>query len=109
LFGLEVKGHSMNKVFSAGTVLICAKFMDLNDEPRAGDYIVVHRRGRDGLIEATVKEYDRDRDGRAWAWPRSTEPEFQSPIRLDVASDGVDEVVAFAPVVGSYQPIRRRP
>jgi len=108
LFGLEVKGRSMDKVFPEGAILICAKFFDLNEQPQAGDYVVVHRTARDGTVEATVKEFEVDRDGRAWAWPRSTEPEFQQPLRLDASDGGVEEVRVVALVVGSYQQIRRR-
>lgn len=83
-FGLEVIGESMNKVYPAGTVVIVMPLTDYLSIPRkleSGDKVVVYRH-RAGLIEATIKEFVQKPDSKAELWPRSTHPEYQSPINI---------------------------
>jgi len=106
-FGLRVDGHSMDQVFAPGTLLDCLSIFDLGIEPASGDLVIVERQRADGMRELTVKEYQRDEDGRTWLLPRSTKPEFQAPIEVGVPDadhedDGYVQVIAF--VIGSYQP-----
>lgn len=106
-FGLRVDGHSMDIIFAPGTLLDCLSIFDLGIEPANGDLVIVERQRADGMRELTVKEFHCDEDGRCWLIPRSTKPEFQSPIEVGVPNtdhetDEYVQVIAF--VIGSYQP-----
>jgi len=121
-FALEVRGPSMNRLFPDRSVIYCALFDDIGDEPKNGDRVVVERVNRDGLFEATVKEYVIDEDGRRWLWPRSTHPDHQQPIPLpeppgqrgpqkihrialaDRMENGIESLRIYARVTGSYKP-----
>lgn len=115
-FGLLVRGNSMDQLYPDGTIVLAIRFEDLGRLPRVGERVVVLRRSlRTGELEATLKEYGVDRQGRHILWPRSTDPEFQTPIVLsgelpigrpaDMAetSDGMELTIS-ALVVGSYRP-----
>lgn len=106
-FGLRVDGTSMDLIFAPGTLLDCLSIFDLGIEPANGDLVIVERQRADGMRELTVKEYHCDDEGRCWLIPRSTKPEFQSPIEVglrdtDHHNDEYVQVIAF--VIGSYQP-----
>ena len=102
-YGLEVRGDSMNEVYPMGTILDCVSIFDLTDVAN-GQRVIVERERLDGYVEATVKEYHRDEQGKEWLVPRSKNPGFQTPI--DVANPGPDiaEIRVVARVVGSYRP-----
>ena len=100
-FGLLVQGPSMDLVYPDGTILICVAFGDLGRSAKSGERVVCQRRRGRGEYEMTVKEYI-VRDGQHWLVPRSTNPNFQSPVALEL-SDHEDLSVA-ALVVGSYRP-----
>ena len=104
-FGLVVRGPSMNLLYPEGTLLVCAKFIDLDMEPDSGVKVVAIRRDRHGLIEATVKEYLIDSDGSAWLWPRSNHPEHQSPRKAPHISElnQDDEFIIWARVLHSIR------
>ena len=106
-FGLRVDGYSMDTIFAPGTLLDCLSIFDLGVEPATGDLVIVERQRADGMRELTVKEYQRDEAGRSWLIPRSSKPEFQTPIEVglpnpDHDTDEYVQVIAF--VIGSYQP-----
>lgn len=102
LFGLEVRGPSMNKKYPPGTVLICASLVDLGEEPQPGRRYVVHTT-RGGYTEATVKLLNVGEDGVLYLWPESSHPQHQLPIPM-VGRDEGDEVVIQAKVLYSIQP-----
>ncbi len=112
VFGLLVNGPSLNLRYPEGTILVCMPLAQLQRELRSGDRVIVERRNRDGLVEATVKELAFDADGRAWLWPRSDHPEHQQPllipwppdVELHASESDVEEVNVTATVVGAYQP-----
>ncbi len=112
-FGLRVRGSSMNLEYPEGTILVCVPFLHYAYPIDSGDHVIVHRRDATGLVEATVKELRRDGQGRWWLWPKSDDPEHQSPIALprtpDDAEDhaGNDDIQVVAVVVADYRP--RRP
>jgi repressor LexA len=81
-FGLVVRGTSMDKLYPEGTILICVKFAELDRGPSPGQRVICLRRSDTGDYEATVKEYQTDEKGRHVLWPRSNDPDFQSPIIL---------------------------
>lgn len=106
-FGLEVEGLSMDLEFPPGTILDCLSIFDVGEEPDNNDFVVVERVRADGKRELTVKQFHRDAGGRTWLLPRSSQPEFQTPIEVgqpnvDHDTDSIVQVIAF--VIGSYQP-----
>lgn len=90
LQAFEVEGPSMNRVFPEGTIVYAASVMSFR-EPRSGDRVIVFRRNKVGLTEATLKEYVTEDDGRQWLYPRSYDPEHQAPLQYKRGSDG-DEI-----------------
>lgn len=96
-FGLEVRGTSMDRLYPEGTIVMAVRFGDIARGPKAGERVVVLRRSQEtGEYEATLKEYQVDERGRHILWPRSTDPEFQSPFILSS-----DEL----PVSQGYEPL----
>jgi transcriptional regulator with XRE-family HTH domain len=92
-----VRGNSMNQVFRSGSYVLVASTIANGLRPRNGQNVLVSRRNRDGLHEATIKEYVVAPDGTEWLWPRSTAPEYQAPIR--VADPDTEEVVITGVVI----------
>lgn len=99
---LEVRGPSMDQIYPHGSLVVVVKLLDLGREPRSGEKVVVHRRLANGLTEASVKEFRVDRDGQPRLWPRSTHPDFQSPLPLTSTTE--EEVTITHLVIGSYRP-----
>lgn len=100
-YGLEVHGTSMDQVYADGTTLICLKLADMTRDIRNGDHVIAIRT-RDGLVEATCKEYRLADDG-AWLWPRSNDPKHQSPLRADFEPTSDDDSATIdAVVIGAY-------
>jgi transcriptional regulator with XRE-family HTH domain len=88
LFGLEVRGNSMNEIFPEGTVLGCINLIhhpaDVTpSKPGRPTYVVVERINDHGEVEATVKELHLDDQGVVWLVPRSTDPNHKAWIRAD--------------------------
>ncbi len=100
-FALEVRGPSMNKVFQDGSVVICASMYNLGEEPIDGKRYVVQRKIDSHSYEATVKTLRIDDDGNGWLWPESTDPNFQTPEKIN-GNEG-DEITILARVIGFYQ------
>lgn len=90
-YALRVVGPSMNLVFRDGDILICIPAYAFHRPLRSGDKVIVERRSREGLLEATCKEY-READGAIWLWPRSDDPEHQAPIQLPSGSSAVPSI-----------------
>lgn len=103
-FGLKVEGESMNELYPHGTILDCVSVFD-SSPPRSGQHVIVLRSQAGDGVEATVKEFILDQEGRYWLVPRSNHPAFQAPIPVDDPNGGDDdEVRIIAVVVGSYRP-----
>jgi SOS-response transcriptional repressor LexA len=79
LYGLKVVGNSMNLIYRPGEYVVVAPSAEAG--VNYGDHVIVQRE-RAGLVEVTVKELV-DEDGRAALRPRSSDPEFQSPLYFD--------------------------
>lgn len=103
VFGLIVRGASMDELYPHGSILAVVKFLDLGREPRQNERVVALRY-RHGETEATVKEFRVGRDGRARLWPRSTHPDFQQPVLVQSAAGDDEEVQIAYLVIGSYRP-----
>jgi len=97
-FLLKVNGPSMDQVFPSGSVIECIRFIDLGRDPKHEEYVVVHRRRKDGLYEATVKQFMVAENGKRWLWPRSNDPAHQQPIALE-ADGAVEELFVQALVI----------
>lgn len=101
--GLIVRGASMDLVYPHGSILAVVRFMDLGRDPRPGERVVAMRH-RHGETEATVKEFQIGRDGVERLWPRSTHPDFQSPVPVRPLADEDDELQIAYLVIGCYRP-----
>jgi transcriptional regulator with XRE-family HTH domain len=97
-FSLIARGESMNQRYPDGTYLICLPITEF-DEIKNGAGVIVHRSNAEGLWEATVKEY-RVKDRKAYLWPRSDHPDFQTPLLYENG----ESVEITAIVVGTYRP-----
>jgi len=80
LFGLEVRGDSMDQVFKHGDVVVCQHFLHYTGPFWDGMFVIVeHIQGDE--FEATVKELWVN-NGRYWLRPRSNNPAFQSTMEV---------------------------
>ena len=87
-YALRVVGQSMNLVYPEGTILICCHIEKLDEEPIPGKRYIIEDIDPAGDVETTVKELVMDDAGRPWAWPRSSHPQYQTPLALDQGRDG---------------------
>lgn len=107
LFALRVVGPSMNKHYPEGTIVVCCPAHEIG--VRDGDHVVVENR-RNGMVETTVKEVVQEKGGVA-LWPRSDDPAYQTPMRIQRGAELIDDGPAVtAVVVSSYviRPVQRK-
>lgn len=102
-YALEVYGDSMNEVYPPGSIIICVHPIHVDRNPLPGERVVVRQTSENGLSEFTVKEFQIDNKGQPWLWPRSTNPEHQTPIKIDPTGED-DNVVITGIVIGSIRP-----
>lgn len=102
VYGLEVRGSSMNRRYPEGSVVICVPTAEYDLEISDGKRVHVEIR-RGGEVEATIKRYRLDADAKPWLWPESDDPLWQSPIPAE-PTDGDDatEVVIAGVVIGCF-------
>ncbi len=101
--GMRVIGDSMGDLYPHGTIVEYVKLIG-GAELESGKRVIVQRERDDGEFEITVKEFRIDDLGREWLVPRSSNPEFQAPIRLDDPGPGIVSVTILAIVVASVRP-----
>jgi transcriptional regulator with XRE-family HTH domain len=77
---LRVKGHSVNRVAKEGAIIVVVDILAAGLDPREGDLVWVERR-RGSLLEATVKELRKGKDGPE-LWPVSDDPAHQEKIAV---------------------------
>lgn len=99
-FGLRVEGDSMDMLYPPGTVVECVRYWG-EKVIANGKRVVVQRVSDDDTVETTIKEYMEDKDGVVWLVPRSSNPAFQAPFRVDKPEPGVVDVRIIAIVVAS--------
>jgi len=99
---LEIRGTSMNVDYPDGSVAIWVDILD-SRPPRHEDHVIVYAHRSDGRIEATVKELRMDGTSR-WLWPRSTDPQHQTPVNIDTPPEGVVTIEIKGLVIGGYRP-----
>lgn len=101
----EVVGDSANKRIQPGAFAHVVDAVEMGYSPRDGDWVVVER-VRDGghLRERSVKQVAVTRDGIE-LWPRSTNPRWSTPLRLDAGVENDDTAVVqiVGLVVGVYE------
>lgn len=106
-YSFRVTGPCMDlrRIFS-GDFVICVNYFDARASLTDGDIVIVERR-RGQLLERTCKEL-KTVDGGFELWPRSTNPNFQTPIsvksRLDPQEEDGTSVEVVALVIGRYSP-----
>lgn len=98
LYALAVVGRSMDKHYPDGSVIVVCPAHEAGI--RENDHVVV-RLWRGGLAETTLKEVVAEPDGVA-LWPRSTDPAYQTPIRLKNMRDADDGPEIIGVVVGHF-------
>lgn len=99
---LRVRGNSMNVEYPDGSIATWIDILDFR-APLHEDHVLVYRHRNDDTIEATIKELVVV-DGRQWLWPRSTDPEHQTPIDPLQPGDGIREIEIKGIILGSYRP-----
>ena len=102
LFGLEVRGDSMNQEYHERDILVCRRFDPTSELPPIGKRVVVQRHDSNGLVEATVKALEVDDFGVGWLAPKSSNPIHESIKFNDGDNDGDHEIIGV--VVLSYRP-----
>lgn len=107
-FAFKVVGQSMDlKRIQNGDFVICVPYFEARTEIVDGDICVIERRNGH-LIERTCKEI-KTVNGGFQLWPRSSNPQYQTPIfvpnrRLPEAEDGTTiEIIGL--VIGRFAPI----
>lgn len=100
VYALNVRGPSMNKIYGDPAKVIVVDAVEAGI--REGDHVVVQRREHD-KVETTLKELVLN--GRnVELWPRSTDPNYQTPIILQRRKHSDQGVSIIAVVVGAYKP-----
>lgn len=100
---LQVRGTSMNMEYPEGSIAIWVDALDFRP-PRDEDDVVVYSYRRDGTIESTLKQYRIDERGEKWLWPRSYDPNHQSPVNTKTPPDEIAEIEIKGIVIGMYKP-----
>lgn len=94
MYVLRVRGNSINKICPDGSHLVCIERGAFGRSFQEGDWVVAQRR-RGALVERTVKQVQKDDQGRWILQPASHDPRFQEPVRLGETDEEEVEVVAF--------------
>jgi transcriptional regulator with XRE-family HTH domain len=99
LFGLRVVGRSMDQEYPEGTRVVICPAAEIG--VREGDHVIVRRRRGSG-VETTIKEVVIE-DGAVVLWPRSSDPAYQEPIRLETVRDADEGPEIIGVVVAAYK------
>ena len=91
VFGLRVRGDSMDKEFPDGSVLICKHYNEADDEVPLGKYVIADRiDGATGFIESTCKKLTQDeKSGTYILLPESNNPIHMPLPLLDMGEQSV--------------------
>lgn len=95
----EVRGTSMDRHYPDGSTVYVVSTIANRIKPRNGQRVLVNRRDKFGMYEATLKELFIDEDGHKWLWPRSKDPLHQTPILLQ--NNDTEEVTITGVVVAA--------
>ena len=100
IYALTVEGRSMDKDYPDGSRIFVVPAAHAG--VREGDHVVVRRRRSTG-VETTLKEVVVEAGGEIALWPRSNDPQHQTPYRLGLARDADDGPEIIGVVVGKYE------
>lgn len=110
LFGLIVRGSSINKIAADGDVLVCLDLSAGFDVAQDDLVIVERRRAQEGLREVSAKRIRR-KHATIEFWPESTDPRWQEPLVIRENMEATDDldVRVIARVEWVFRQVRRRP
>lgn len=100
LFALIVRGPSVNRFYPDGSRVVCIPAHESGVQE--GDFVVVRRR-RGAFVETTLKQVEVGPDGQVELWPRSDDPAFQEPLRIDNVRDADEGAEIIAVVIAKYE------
>lgn len=98
LYALKVSGPSMDLVYPPGRYVVVAPAAEAG--LRVGDHVIVERY-RAGLVEVTIKEIGYD-GARVLLIPRSSHPDFQTPIAMSGGDGDQDAPRVIGIVVADF-------
>ena len=109
-FGVVVREPGAEKMFPAGSILVCVPMTVFEGHLRNGERVILQRING-GKAEVTVRELALEAN-EAWLWLRSTHPEHQMPVRMPYTPgqppqpwrDQENRYSVAAVVVGAYSP-----
>ena len=79
-FAVRVDEPGAERLFPAGTILVCVPAAAFEGEMHTGQKILLQRIF-DGKVEVTIRELELEAN-EAWLWLRSSHPEHQAPLRM---------------------------
>lgn len=79
VYALIVDGDSMDKEYKEGAYLYCISIECIGRKLTTGEHVIVERQHA-GKYECTVKEIEFKQDKSVLLWPRSYNPDHQSPL-----------------------------
>ncbi len=101
----RVRGPSMNKLhIDDGDFVISVDFDSVRSTFQDGDVIVVEVGRDDGLRERTLKQVEIGPEFIELC-PRSTDPKFQTPLRIPRGASSNGQITIIGLVVGVFRPI----
>ena len=98
LYALTVVGRSMDRFYPDGSAVVVCPTAEAG--VREGDHVVV-RMWRGAMAETTLKEVV-VADRGVELWPRSTDPAYQTPLKLHTIRDAYSGPEIIGVVVGSF-------
>lgn len=105
LFALALGDASMDIAYPAGSYVVCARVEDLRTSPAPGERVIAERE-LNGATETIVRELREEPDGSRWLWPRSSRPELQATLALQLEPGPADWRLV-AVVVGGFRAERQ--
>jgi hypothetical protein len=111
VFGVVVREPGAEKLFPAGSILVCVPIHSYEAQLQNGNKVILQRIVGT-RVEVTVCELELQAN-EAWLWLRSTHPEHQNPVRMPFTigqtprawRDGNTRFSVAAVVVGAYLPL----
>lgn len=102
-----VRGDSADLYYPEGVFVHVVDAVAIGYAPRHDDFVVVERkRHQGGLIERSLKQIAK-KGRKVELWPRSRNPRWKAPLKLDDAPGDETVVEISALVLGGYLPARR--
>lgn len=106
VYGLLVRGTSINKIAEDGEILVCLSLANGFDVADSDLVIVERRRAQEGLLEVTAKRVRIAVGGGIELWPESDDPRWQTPLRFEHEDE--QDIRILARVEWIYRSPRKR-